>query len=76
MKYFAYGSNMSLLRLWQRVPSAVRIGVFTLQGHQLRFHKLGKDGSGKCDAYQTNNTLDLGRVDLSRVIFERHGSNV
>ncbi len=54
MKYFAYGSNMSLTRLQQRVPSAKRLDTVTLQGHQLRFHMSGYDGSGKCDAYQTN----------------------
>ena len=59
MKYFAYGSNMSLPRLKGRVPSAVRIGTFTLVEHSLRFHKLSKkDGSGKCDALFTKNTED------------------
>ncbi len=56
MKYFAYGSNMSLLRLRQRAPSAARIGVFILEKHELRFHKLSDDGSGKCDAYHTNHS--------------------
>jgi len=41
MKYFAYGSNMSLLRLRARVPSAERIGMFTLVEHALRFHTNG-----------------------------------
>ncbi|NRB41787.1 MAG: gamma-glutamylcyclotransferase [Pseudomonadales bacterium] len=58
MKYFAYGSNMSLSRLTDRVPSAERLGMFMLDKHDLRFHKTGKDGSGKCDAYQTNNSED------------------
>lgn len=58
MKYFAYGSNMSLLRLQERVPSAVKIGLFILKEHQLRFHKRSKDGSGKCDAFHTNITGD------------------
>lgn len=55
MKYFAYGSNMSLTRLQQRVPSAKRLDTVTLQNHQLRFHMSSHDGSGKCNAYQTNN---------------------
>lgn len=59
MKYFAYGSNMSLLRLRERVPSAERIGVFVLKEHQLRFHKSSGDGSGKCDAFQTNDRGDM-----------------
>lgn len=59
MKYFAYGSNMSLPRLKERVPSAERIGVFTLVEHSLRFHKVSKkDGSGKCDAMFTGNFED------------------
>ena len=53
MHYFAYGSNMSLARLRARVPSAQRIGTCRLQAHELRFHKVGRDGSGKCDAFHT-----------------------
>jgi len=54
MLYFAYGSNMSLARLCQRVPSALRIGCGWLEGHRLRFHKVGlRDGSAKCDAHPT-----------------------
>ena len=52
--YFAYGSNMSERRLRQRAPTAQKIGMATLPGHQLRFHKKSEqDGSGKCDAYPT-----------------------
>lgn len=59
MKYFAYGSNMFLLRLKARVPSAERIGRFTLVEHALRFHKVSKkDGSVKCDALFTGNPDD------------------
>lgn len=37
-------------RLRERVPSARALGVATLSGYELRFHKRGwKDGSGKCD---------------------------
>lgn len=59
MKYFAYGSNMSLPRLQQRVPSAIRIGFFTLKSHDLRFHKASKDGSGKCDAFFSGDDSDF-----------------
>jgi len=58
VKYFAYGSNMSLLRLKERVPSAIRLETVTLNNHQLRFHMSGIDGSGKCDSFQTNNSKD------------------
>lgn len=50
MLYFAYGSNMSTRRLQRRIPSARPIGCGELAGHRLAFHKVGRDGSGKCDA--------------------------
>jgi hypothetical protein len=53
MRYFAYGSNMSLRRLRVRVPSACVVSVATLRAHELRFHKRGRDGSAKCDIYST-----------------------
>ncbi|WP_269814561.1 gamma-glutamylcyclotransferase family protein [Amphritea pacifica] len=55
MYYFAYGSNMSLARLQQRVPGARVVGCYFLDGHDLRFHKAGQDGSAKCDALYTGN---------------------
>jgi hypothetical protein len=48
--YFAYGSNMSVNRLRARVPSAEPLGVSRLDQHRLSFHKIGRDGSAKCDA--------------------------
>jgi gamma-glutamylcyclotransferase len=59
MYYFAYGSNMSIARLRERVPSASLIGCHTLGAHDLRFHKASKDGSGKCDACFTDNSDDI-----------------
>ena len=47
--YFAYGSNMSLKRLRERVPSAKPIARGILRCHRLEFHKKSKDKSGKCD---------------------------
>lgn len=49
MLYFAYGSNMSSPRLRQRRITAKVIGVGRLDRYRLRFHKVSKDGSGKCD---------------------------
>jgi len=59
MKYFAYGSNMSLKRLQARVPSAERIGLYKLLEHKLKFHKQSQDGSSKCDAFFSNNSKDI-----------------
>jgi gamma-glutamylcyclotransferase len=67
MLYFAYGSNMSISRLKKRVPSAKRIGVCTLRNHDLRFHKKGTDGSGKCDAFQTGKSNDFVSGSLFKI---------
>lgn len=53
IKYFAYGSNMHPVRLHKRVPSCQFLEVVKLKGHQLRFHKLHPDGSGKCNVVYT-----------------------
>ncbi|PVZ67729.1 gamma-glutamylcyclotransferase family protein [Pelagibaculum spongiae] len=58
MKYFAYGSNMSQLRIRQRI-SAEQICSGKLIGYQLRFHKSGDDGSAKCDAFYTGKSDDI-----------------
>lgn len=46
--YFAYGSNLCVRRLRRRAPGVVTLGVGALQGFDLRWHKRGADGSGKC----------------------------
>jgi hypothetical protein len=54
---FAYGSNMLTQRLRARAPSARPITVAVLVGHELRWHKIGQDSSGKCDAMQVDTLL-------------------
>jgi hypothetical protein len=49
VRYLAYGSNMLPARLRERVASARVLGVVRLPGLEVRFHKRGRDGSGKCD---------------------------
>jgi hypothetical protein len=58
MLYFAYGSNMHTARLRERVPSSTFRAVAALPGHALRFHKRGRDGSAKCDAYASGRPTD------------------
>jgi gamma-glutamylcyclotransferase len=55
---FAYGSNMRSSRLKARTPSATPLGAGKLKGHALRWHKTGKDGSGKCDVVRTGRADD------------------
>ena len=51
--YFAYGSNLHPARLRLRTPSARACTRAELPGYSLRFHKLGRDGSAKCNALRT-----------------------
>lgn len=66
MKYFAYGSNMSIARLRERTPSAVSLGRHHLREYDLRFHKSGADQSAKCDALHTGRVSDV----VMGVLFE------
>ena len=53
--YFAYGSNMSTARLRERMPSCKALGIASLPGHALHFHKRSTDKSGKCNAFASGN---------------------
>ncbi len=66
MYYFSYGSNMSTARMRLRAPSATVVTVAGLIEHELRFHKVGRDGSGKCDIVETRSPADV----VYGVVFE------
>lgn len=53
--YFAYGSNLLSQRLRERTPSAVKVATGVLHKHELCWHKLAADGSGKCDVTASPN---------------------
>ncbi|MES9967489.1 MAG: gamma-glutamylcyclotransferase family protein [Sedimenticola sp.] len=57
--YFAYGSNLCVPRLKARTPSCRVLGRGVIQGHRLSFHKIGRDGSAKCNALYTGQAPDL-----------------
>lgn len=61
---------MALARLRERVPSACLVGVYTLKKHDLRFHKVGKDGSAKCDALFTGSDVDVVEGAVFEVEFD------
>lgn len=71
--YFAYGSNMALRRLsaTKRCPSARPLGAAELRGYELRWHKLSKDGSGKCDVVRGSCTVRVLGVLFSIADDER-----
>jgi len=58
LHYLAYGSNLHPLRLRERVPSSRLAGCLELPGYRLAFHKLGQDGSGKCNIVRTGEATD------------------
>lgn len=66
--YFAYGSNMLSARLKDptRCPSAKAVGVARFEGHQLRWHKVSSDGSGKCNVVP----VDSEGAQVLGVLFE------
>lgn len=66
MRYFAYGSNMSTRRLGARIGSVERVSVAYLSRYDLRWHKQGRDGSGKCDVHYTGD----GRHVVIGVLFD------
>ena len=49
---------MSSQRLRNRTPSARFVGVARLPRHVRRWHKKGRDGSGKCDVVYTGDPSD------------------
>lgn len=68
IQYFAYGSNLLPLRLLQRVASSRALGHASLPGYQLRFHKKGQDGSGKCNVFYTGED----QHQVIGVVYEMH----
>lgn len=54
----AYGSNMWPRRIEERLGRCETVGMAALPGFDLRFHKRGRDGSGKCDAFRTGDPTD------------------
>ncbi|MEI8667278.1 gamma-glutamylcyclotransferase [Pseudoalteromonas sp. B131b] len=51
---FSFGSNMSSNRLLARLPNVKRVGTAVLEGYELTFDMLFKDGSGKCSICPSN----------------------
>jgi gamma-glutamylcyclotransferase len=67
LTYFAYGSNLHPTRLGERLPGARLLTLGQLRGHRLRFHKRGRDGSGKCDCHHTGEGQDTVLGVLYRI---------
>ena len=68
--YFAYGSNMSSRRIEARLGACRELGVTCLKGYCLRFHKRGRDASGKCNIHYTGD----GRRHVYGGLYQLHES--
>lgn len=60
--YFAYGSNMSTVRLQARIPHAAPVGRACWPGMELMFNKVGRDGTGKANLVVQEKTCAWGVV--------------
>jgi gamma-glutamylcyclotransferase len=58
----AYGSNLHPHRIRERVPGAQALGVVSLPGYTLAFHKRSKDSSGKAMLYKADDAIAYGVV--------------
>ena len=55
---FCYGSNLHQARLLARVPGALFIATGMVAQRRIVFHKRGRDGSAKADAFFTGKGSD------------------
>jgi hypothetical protein len=60
--YFAYGSNLLLARMRERIPGAEPLGAARLAGYRLCLDKRGRDGSGKANLREDANGCVWGVV--------------
>lgn len=71
ISYFAYGSNLTHSRLVARIGMCQVRATATLSGYRLAFHKRGADGSAKCDAHHTGDSLDRVRGVVYEITAEQ-----
>lgn len=75
LPYFAYGANLHPGWLRRRALGAVQLGAGELPGYRIRFHKRGRDGAGRSNAWRTGDSGDrlpgalyrLAAEDLDRL---------
>lgn len=62
VNYIAYGSNLHVARIQQRLDAVVIRGVVPLPGWSLKFNKRGRDGSAKCNLMAAARATAFGVV--------------
>jgi gamma-glutamylcyclotransferase len=60
--YFAYGSNMSLKRLEERIGKVIHCGTAWLKNYSFSFNKRGSDGTGKANLVPNSSSAVEGVV--------------
>ena len=65
--YFAYGSNLCDARVTGRAPGAAALWPAWLPGFELRWHKRGLDGSGKCSVLPSTSSTSVVHGVLYRL---------
>ena len=66
-KYFAYGSNLVIERITERIGKVKFLGSTSLENWGIRFNKLGKDGTGKCNILKIQGEVIYGVIyEISR----------
>jgi gamma-glutamylcyclotransferase len=60
--YFAYGSNLSIGRLQERVGKVMHCGLATLEGYRFSFNKKGSDGTGKANIMPDDSSTVEGAI--------------
>jgi len=58
--YFAYGSNMPIARMTERIPNARPVKVARLRGFKMVFNKVSIDGSAKANLVPSDGVFTWG----------------
>ena len=58
---------MPAARFIKRIPSARLFHTGSLQRYKLRFHKIGRDGTGKCDLFYTGAVSDCVKGAIYKI---------
>lgn len=72
IRYIAYGSNLVIERISNRIGKIKVVGTSALPGWYLCFNKLGQDGSGKCNLIKYSSATAYGAIyeisDVQKVL--------
>ena len=69
LNYLAYGSNLHPQRLLERVPTSKFLGKVEIRNYRLAFHKIGSDGSGKCNIIPSQEQSDIVHGALFQISY-------